>query len=328
MDDQPASTEPDAPPGTIFTSHRRTQALVLIASVVCVLVFWCGGALVNVPAEPGFQGSLLQQHNWFLAIVATDVLLACSIVLGSLIAGRSWFFAGLFAAVIGLTALSVRGGPSRYVLFDAAAHGAARSVFIRLLVEQVLLFLAIAIVWSFFWRRYEAARPVADSDNKKSAGFMSTLLAVLTQTAILALVVWLLAPTDAKKQVLVGVFIAGFVASSLAEYLFPDPKAAGWYWVGPFLVGAVGYTLAYMNAVPWTIGTASGALANLAHPLPLDYASAGVAGTLLGYWIGGDRPDLAFRLLGGIATGVVVVRHTVAKAESSSTPPPDPLADR
>src|SRR6185312_14504210 len=151
--------------------------------------------------------------------------------------------AGLFAAAIGLMAVSIRGGPSRYVLFDAAAHGMARTVFLRLLFEQCLLFLAIVAIWSLFWSRYEAALPHAPSDEKPRPDGMSTLLAVLGQTVIMGLIVLLLAPTDAKKQDLVAVFIAGFVGSSLAEYLFPNQKAGRWYWVGPFLVGALGYVM-------------------------------------------------------------------------------------
>lgn len=296
MDDQPASTEEQTPPGTIFTPHRRTQVVVTLASVLCFLIFWWGGKWMHVPAQQGFQGSLLQQSGWPLAIIATYVMLIVCVAVASAIGGRFWFFTGLFAATIGLMALSARGGPSRYVLFDAAARGETPGIFFRLLIEQCLLFIPIALLWTFFWRRYDAAVSVTAPPGQERPAASSLILSVLAEAVLMGLIVLLLAPTDAKKQDLVGVFIGGLVGSSLVEYLFPHPKAAAWYWVGPFLVGAIGYAAAYVHATPWTTGTAQGALANLSHPLPLDYASAGVAGAIMGFWISGQRVHMPFRV--------------------------------
>ena len=313
MDEQPNPADPDSQSGTIFTPHRRTQALVLAASILCFLLFWWGGALLGVPAERGFQGSLLAQPNWPLALLATYLMLGVAVVIGSAIAGRAWFFGGLFAATIGLMALSIRGGPVRYVLFDAAAHGAAQRVFGRLLLEQCLLFVPIALLWMFFWRRYQAAiASIQPAGNEKKSsgdagGHASTAMALLAQVAIMGVIILLLTPTDAKKQALVSVFVAALVGTALAEYFTPDDQAPAWFWVGPFIVGAVGYLTAWFNATPWTTGTPNGALANLAQLLPLDYASAGCAGALLGYWMSGARANAVFSLRSG--------NHTPAGAQ-------------
>jgi len=121
-----------------------------------------------------------------------------------------------------------------------------------------------------------------------------TLLMQFVATGALLL---LLAPTDAKKQVLVGVFVACFGGAALAESIVPDRKAAAWFWVSPLAVGVLGYVLAFVNATDFTTGTAAGMFAKLAHPLPLDYASAGIAGALLGYWSGAERPELSTSIL-------------------------------
>jgi hypothetical protein len=306
--DKPA-IESDPSAGAIFNTHRRTQIAVFLAAALCFLLFWKGGQWLHIPAEPGFQASLLQQPNWPLAIGATYVMVAAAVVIGTLIGGRFWFFAGLFSATIGLMALSARGGPMRFVLFDAAAHGAAQRVFLRLFVEQCLLFFPIALIWTYLWRHYQAAIPVVEPAEGGEEPAPSTALAVLAQLAIMGAALLLLAPTDAKKQVLVAVFLAGFVGTSLGDYLFPHRKAAAWYWVGPLVVGAVGYLLAHSNATPWTNGNPAGSFAALARPLPLDYASAGCAGTLLGYWLGSERPDLSVSLLGALTTGTIVIRR-------------------
>jgi hypothetical protein len=46
----------------------------------------------------------------------------------------------------------------------------------------------------------------------------------------------------------------------------------------------MGYLFAYWGNGPWTIGEIHGYDPALARPLPLDYASAGPLGAILGYW--------------------------------------------
>ena len=304
MDEKPTSPPPDPHAGTIFTEHRRTQFFVTVASVLGFLLFWWGGKWIGIPAEPGFSASLLQQNSPLLAIVGTYVLLVCAVIVGTLVSGRAWFYGGLFAALIGLMALSARGGPMRYVLFKAAATDpGARHVFLMLFVEQGLLFLAVGLLWTFFWRRYEAAiAPLATREEKTAPAPIDIATALLIQFAVMTAVVMLLARTDAKKQVLVAVFLGGLGGTTLAEAYARKSNAsvaAGWFWVGPCAVGAIGYLIAYFASPTWMIGDPNlsndlilSALAALARPLPLDYASAGAAGALLGYWLGADRPRI------------------------------------
>lgn len=303
MDEKPNSTEqtrPESAGGTIFTPYRRTQFFVLIACIVCFLLFWWAGRALSIPAEKGFEDSLLQQPHWPLDLLADYVLFGVCLLLGTLIAGWTWFFAGLFSATIGLIAFSARGGPMRYVLFHAAATGSAQHAYVLLALEQVLLFLPVAIAWWALHRRYDAMLPApdkmkTDADDEKDESASNTLMAIVTQLVAMGFVVLLFVPTDAKKQVLIGVFIAGIIGSALAEYLFPDRKAGGLYWIGPFLVGFIGYLLAHYFGADFTVGTPQGNFAALAKPLPLDYASAGAAGALLGYWVGAERPPLVKR---------------------------------
>ena len=69
---------------------------------------------------------------------------------------------------------------------------------------------------------------------------------------------------------------------------FPT-RPSVWFWIGPSLVGIIGYLFAYSAATDsqWLIGVAEPSLgeASLAYALPLDYAGAGTAGSLIGYWM-------------------------------------------
>jgi len=239
-----------------------------------------------------------------------------------LIAGRSWFFAGIFTGAVGLSTLAVRCGPMHFVLFDAAAEGDTKRIFLRLIVEQCLVFVPVVFAWTFFWRRYLAAQPVPDPDSTDLPpdSAASTIGALAVQVVIMGLCVWLLSPTDVKKQVAIAVFVGAFAGTTLGEYISPNRKAPFWYWLGPFVVGAVGFLMAYFNASDWTVGSAQGSLAGLARPLPLDYAGAGIIGSLLGYWVSGVRPDIAFTMFGATA-GVVPSSERPTKPISSLDKP-------
>jgi hypothetical protein len=310
MDDRPEANESQHPSGTIFTAHRRTQAVVSVVSVLCIVIVWQAASWLGIPPVPKVDGSLLAQPQWPLAILATYVLLAGSVMIGTVLGGWTWFFSGLFAGSLALVTLAIRCGAMHFVLFDAASHGDVKGIFLRLLLEQCLLFAAVAIIWSFFWRRFVLLLPAREREPAPSR--LNVVGAVLVQIIANGALVLLLAPTDAKKQVLLSVFAGAFLGVMLAEYLFPSRNAAVWYWLGPFLVGAVGYVAAYIHAVPWTVGSAVGPLANIAHPLPLDYAGAGTLGALLGYWSVGERPHVPFRWRA----------KTVADAESASSTAP------
>jgi hypothetical protein len=313
MDERCESTETESQSGSIFTPYRRTQAVVSIVSVLCIVMFWEAAKWLGIPPVPKVDGSLLSQPQWPQAILATYVLILGAVVVGTVLAGWAWFFAGLFTMSAGLVTLAVRCGATHFVLFDAASRGQGRSIFIRLFVEQCLLFAGVAVVWIYFWRRFLAVLPKPQAEGEQEEHAFNWIGAVAAQVIATGSLVLLLSPTDAKKQVLLSVFAGSLLGSMLAEYLVPSRRAVIWYWLGPFLVGAVGYAAAYFHAVPWTVGTASGPLANLAHPLPLDYAGAGTLGALLGYWVGGERPHVPFTF-----------RRTRSDAAETAHQPPKP----
>jgi hypothetical protein len=93
----------------------------------------------------------------------------------------------------------------------------------------------------------------------------------------------LLAQTDAKAQVIAAVGASAMLATMAANWFAPAAPSP-WLWGGPILVALVGYVSCYFHPDGLAVGRTSGYFAALARPLPLDYASVGVAGSLLGYW--------------------------------------------
>lgn len=72
----------------------------------------------------------------------------------------------------------------------------------------------------------------------------------------------------------------------MIAYKYSPVPSSIWYWAGPLMVGLVGYLLVFTGQDPQlVVGNPSGTFAALARPLPMDYASVGPAGALLGYWM-------------------------------------------
>src|SRR5687767_6614232 len=236
-----------------FRVWRMTRPVVLAMSAACLAIFWYAGWLLHIPAHYGFEASLLQQPGTagkVLAVLAAAALFVACTLLVHLVAVRRWVLVGPFAAAVGLAAWSIRGGSSLYVYRRAGTAGYGASVFPMLLLELILLFAVVAAVWWMLVRRIEAVSEEAAAAEgatgppklkgaiapQRTATLLGTVQAVLTQVAVMGLIVVLLTQTADKAQVLASVLIASIVATGVAEHYFKDETPGPWLWAGPLLV--------------------------------------------------------------------------------------------
>lgn len=263
-----------------------SRTLLTIGSLVCIALFYGASRQFHIPAEPGFSASLLQQPGWIAALLVTAITFVVATLVGSVITGRIHREAGFFCAAIGLATLSCRGGAMHFVLFDASS----RSVYLMLAAEMVVLSAIVTLGWTILdqWpigtRAEPAPLPPAKSDQK----YLSTAMHALIMIAMLSL----MARSDAKVQVLASVGIASLLASMGAQWFSPVSPSP-WLWSSPLIVGCFGYIWGYFSPAGMDIGRTTGYFAALERPLPLDYASVGVAGAVLGYWMSLKRPHRA-----------------------------------
>lgn len=308
---------------SIFGPRHVTRLMIAIVAVICCVIFSYGARIVNWPAERWFQGSLAQAPMAMGAFLMAIVLLILCTGLGTLVLSRRFFLAGLMTATAGLTTWAVRGGSMSYVLFNANNTGANGRIFLQLTGEVIVLFAVIGGIWNVLWthfsivssgpRRAVNAMPSgSDSPLKKTVlihllgafGYVwlarrndpdsvpehvnekerSTLAAVVAQSALMIVFVLILVATPQKKQVLAGIFIASLCSTAIAEVFFASRSAARWYWVGPLVAAIFGYIANYISPVGLETGDMRGSFGALARVLPLDYASLGAAGALMGYW--------------------------------------------
>src|SRR5947209_18306446 len=135
----------------MLNSYQRTRLLLICGAMVCFVIFWFAGAVFHIPYFRGYEASLLQMPSPTMDLIVVIVLVLGCTAIGTLIAGSVRFDAGLFVATLGLSALSMRGGPMGDVLRTAANRAGPPVVFFMLALELLFLYAVIGVAWSGLW---------------------------------------------------------------------------------------------------------------------------------------------------------------------------------
>ncbi len=262
-------------------AYHRPRGLLAIASIICFALCWWIGRVLNVPEALRLDPSLTTQASPVLNFLIIAVMLMICTVIGTLIAGTVRTDAGFFAACCGLAAFAIRFGPAGQVYREAAGTG----VFIWLAFETALFFTLVSGAW--LMQRWLHGRGLSIDDQIRDGMEAQTfpiaakLLATATHAATTCLLLMMLLRSDDKAQALASVALASLVGSLVAHSLFGVTPGA-WFWAGAGVAGVVGYCIGFFTPGDWIIGHPGSMLANAA---PIDYAAAGPAGALIGYWM-------------------------------------------
>lgn len=267
---------------------RRFAYLVAGGTAMLVTLYAC--RLINLPPEPGYGGSFFGHRD---ALFSVRVLMLPLFVLVGLLAtivvGRIHYDSGIACVAAATAVLSFRSGRMQDVLLSANHP----NIYLTLIVEVVLLFVPIFSLFEIV-RRARALRPLllgAELDARRPSELVTQkLLCVVMHVTLMAALLVILCQSDDKVQVYVSLLIAGYVASRIA-YAFVPTEPSVYFWLPVGLVATIGYGAAYYGVDRSTtsalaIGQTRGMLAALARPLPADYASFGVIGSIAGYWAG------------------------------------------
>lgn len=247
---------------------RRSKTLLVVASVFTFTVTWFIAALLGVPAERGFDGSLLAQQAIFSAIVAVVVSIGINAIVLRAVLGRAMQMEIGFALAIGLLAFSTRGGSMIELM---QYHGLG--VYVVLIIETLFLYGCLASAW--FWLRLTS---LPQSDDGGS-DLQQKLTALAVTAVVMIVLMHLFCESAAKKQVIGSVLVSSFVGSMVA-FSFLGEMSIEFYLLAPGAVALIGYIMALLGGAD-VLGQPTQVLA---YPLPLEYVGAGVAGALLGYW--------------------------------------------
>jgi len=276
------------------TDGVRARVALVLAMAASFALFSFGSTWLAVPPLAGFDGSLLREPSPILAIISVALLLVITTIIGTILAGAVRFEAGLFAAMVGLTCISLRGGTMQSVLFEVAG---SQNVYFVLIFELIILSIMLVSLWAMLWSlgkahlvhptpQYEHIEESVTVEPPAPGGDLTgNIIALATQVVATAIIIMCLCQSESKKQALASVAIASILGTSIAYMGFPT-RPSIWFWSGPLIVGFIGYLLAaFGQNTGLETGNPQGFFAALARPLPLDYASVGPAAAILGYWM-------------------------------------------
>ncbi len=266
----------------IHTFGFREWGVLVAGVVIAVAAFQFLGQLLHWPMVPGHSASLIASPHVAAGVATLLIGMVATMTVGTLTLGWLRAEAGLFVSALGLAAMANRGGTVG-ALLRTAEHP---HVYLWLLGEMVLLLFVMGVAWQtlILLRRMNwisTIEVVEDPDRDLHATLPRLLLAAAAQAIATALLVQVLAQADSLKQALAAVGVASLIGAIVAHQLLPVATSVP-FWIGPFLVGIGGFAWAGRAPGQWAIGVPANPLAMVP---PLGYASMGVAGAILGYWV-------------------------------------------
>src|SRR2546421_10197149 len=99
----------------MLTRYQRNRLLLVAGAALSATLFWFTGRWFDIPRYPDFAASLALQPQPVAVLLLTGFVLCICVALSTVVTSSVRFDAGLFTATVGWMALSVRGGPMRYV---------------------------------------------------------------------------------------------------------------------------------------------------------------------------------------------------------------------
>jgi polysaccharide biosynthesis transport protein len=185
------------------------------------------------------------------------------IVMGSALAGCSFW------------------GGAINTLWSAQQHSAIASA----AAEAILLFGSLLFGWSVL-RRTMPSGLIEPVEANTPADIS---LAIFAQVSVMSALLILLSHWHTKGECLAVIAFSSCLATMLAYWMAPL-RTSLCFWLSPMVVALFGSLCATISAQ----GIHAGMLLALARPMPLDYASTGPIGAMLGFWIARSATRIAW----------------------------------
>lgn len=256
---------------------------MLIGIAVSLGIFWLMCNWLGLPAHVKFNTLLLTEPAPARAIVGVGGALCLSTMLASIFVGRLRHDAGLLCAAFGLAMVAWHGGRMQHVYLDHSE----KSIFLTMAIETVVLYAIVSVAWMIL--RIGKSRGLLSDRLKlttvKEESLSQKLWATLMQAVVMGVMLKLLMQSDDKLQALLSIGAAAYIGSLIAHQMIPTQPST-WFWAAPGLLAVVTYLFSYLfpDTTHLSIGYPTGPLSQLLRAAPIDYASAGTIGSLLGYW--------------------------------------------
>lgn len=268
------------------TFSRWHKLLLLAATLMSAGIAYAAISTLGAIPIRGYSPSLLQHGSPGRTIVALVATIAAGLLASTLIAGRVRPDAGIFCVAVSLLVFRFYGRSTRYTLLEADGARGLLLMAGELALLGGLLIAAYAVIHRLIATGTLPDETSTDGCRLEPEKLDQRLLCTLTVAVVMTVGMMILCQSSDSGQAVWAVLLSALGASWCAFRFIPVAPAV-WYWSGPLLCGVVGYLYTFQfGGQTANIGLPRALLGAVSRPSPLDFASVGVAGAMLGYWIG------------------------------------------
>lgn len=254
---------------------RRTATWVIgaiLSGVVGAYAASAGVATTGAPA-PG----VLRAETPIATALAILVGLAAMAGIGAVVGRLTNTAVGLFVVGCGLFVLARRMGSAEALVFSGGSLWVTA-------METFLWGIALLGVVMLVFKVSGPLKDIEPDENNERPHLFFSRAAMMCAAAgvLVPVLVWVLAQTPMKGQVLAATIIASMVAG-LAGRLFSPHVQPVLLFISPCVFGAVGHAVgAIMLPEPAAAALVSGSITPLSLPMPPDYAAGALLGVAMG----------------------------------------------
>lgn len=290
--------------------HFGDKVRLVVVCALAMALFASVGWTVTRPADPEAAVSLLlEARAWPAVLLSAVALAAVAAAVATVVVGPVMPEAGSFAAAMGLAMMSTRGGTMTQMLMYHGVSASDRRMLAPMLIAETLLwFAAIVAAWLVTcivrgWLNGQAAdneKPQAsrgrwDRVREAFVHLRDGLLGMVVCAVLACLFISATICRNPESEIERGqVFFslgAGFLVAAAVGKQIWFKGAACWYGLSVLIVAVVGYGWASLSPTASGVSDYYSKLAttppnDLFRALPIEYVGVGVAGAILGHWIG------------------------------------------
>jgi hypothetical protein len=255
-------------PNPLAAAMRMTIVSLALAVAAAIGTWAAGGFLAD---RGGLGPSIFQSQSPVIALLGVAVAIGLVAVLGGLVARVTTSLTGMFLIGFTLFAMSLQlHGATEFVL----SGGNLYMLSLEAVVMAIIVLVGSFIVFTLGGPLSDV--PKADTSQNSTEGITMLLIAI-----VMVPVVWLIATTPEKAQVIGTTAVGGIAIGFLVRQCLPTMQPIMIYAV-PTVVGGVGYLIASAMGPTDSVALVQQSISPLLFPMPIDYAAGSVMGLSIG----------------------------------------------
>ena len=248
---------------------------ILIVTLALAAIIGSFGALWLTSTRGGLGPTVLQANSPLVATISVVLVVAIATILGVTTARVTTAASGMFVVGFALFALTMRTqGVTDYIFSEVNTSLLA----LEAIVVAILILASSLVV-------FQMGGPLKDVPVNqqgiwdKAFSFRNIGMSLLLSIAILP-IVWLVAASPSKGQVIGAASVGGVAVACLARKFTPHLQPILIFSV-PTAIAAIGYAIANSMGIS-DIAFTQKTISPLIFPMPLEYAAGSIMGVAIG----------------------------------------------